>query len=969
MKRLVMFVLASGLIWAISATAYGEIISVPSPEYPTIQEGINAADTGDTVQVAAGTYLEKITMKSGVVIQGAGQGVSIIDGEGSGPVVTANGVNSAAKLDGFTITNGNTDAGGGMYNSNSSPTVSNCTFSGNTATVNGGGMYNYNSSPTVINCTFSENSASFIGIAEGGGMYNYNNSSPTVTNCTFTGNTSGYNGGGMSNIVSSPTVTNCNFSGNSADAHGGGMYNYNSSPTVTNCTFSENATSLSAGSGAGMSNKGSSPTVSKCSFFNNHSGIWGGGMSNHSNSSPIVTSCIFLGNWAQDNGGGMYNENSSPTVTNCIFFKHQAMEGGGMYNYNSSPTVTNCTFSKNGGGDATLYNESNSSVTVTNCILWGDDSLWEIRNRDTSSCSVTYSDIDWWSGTYPGTGNINADPKFVDQANGDLHLQQGSPCIDAGTSDDAPLTDMVDNPRFDAPWIPNTGGGTYPYYDMGALEFVETVSPPDPPSGPVGGTKGTSYTYSTGGASSNLQHTVQYFFDWGDGTNSGWLAEGTTNASKSWVSPGIYLVRAQARCATHTDVVSDWSTSLSVDIGPPSAATLISPTGTIDDTTPTYTWNAVSNSAWYCLYVNDATGNKINQWYTRGEAGCASGTGTCSVTPTREVIGSSQWWVRTYNSAGLGDWSSGMTFTAPSTPPSAATLVSPTGAISDTTPTYTWNAVSTATWYCLYVNDATGIKVNKWYAAAEAGCASGVGTCSVTPTTEVRGAGQWWVRTYNSAGLGDWSSGMAFTAPTPTDPPGVATQVSPTGTISDTTPTYTWNPVASATWYQLWVGDSSGTKVNQWYAAAEAGCPSGVGTCSVTPTTEVRGAGQWWVRTYNSAGLGGWSSGLPFTAPAPGAPAAAIQVSPSGTINDTTPTYTWNPVATATWYQLWVGDSSGTKVNQWFPAAEAGCADGVGTCSVTPSTMVLGSYSWYIRAYNSGGLGSWSAGMSFTVSP
>lgn len=99
--------------------------------------------------------------------------------------------------------------------------------------------------------------------------------------------------------------------------------------------------------------------------------------------------------------------------------------------------------------------------------------------------------------------------------------------------------------------------------------------------------------------------------------------------------------------------------------GPPNAATPESPSGTITDTTPTYTWNAVSNAAWYCLYVNDSTGNKINQqWYTAATAGCGSGKGTCSVTPATVLNeGAGQWYIRTYNSLGLGPWSSPMSFT------------------------------------------------------------------------------------------------------------------------------------------------------------------------------------------------------------------------------------------------------------------------------------------------------------------
>jgi hypothetical protein len=74
-------------------------------------------------------------------------------------------------------------------------------------------MYNWSSSPTVTNCTFSGNSADF-----GGGMSNRDCSSPTVTNSTFSGNSASTDGGGMlnSSSSSSPTVTNCILWGNTA---------------------------------------------------------------------------------------------------------------------------------------------------------------------------------------------------------------------------------------------------------------------------------------------------------------------------------------------------------------------------------------------------------------------------------------------------------------------------------------------------------------------------------------------------------------------------------------------------------------------------------------------------------------------------------------------------------------------------------------------------------------------------------
>jgi YD repeat-containing protein len=101
---------------------------------------------------------------------------------------------------------------------------------------------------------------------------------------------------------------------------------------------------------------------------------------------------------------------------------------------------------------------------------------------------------------------------------------------------------------------------------LGVTGFQETVSTPSTPTGPSSGTTGTSYTYSTGGSSSNLGHSVQYLFDWGDGTNSGWLPVGQTSASKSWSLAGNYNVKTQARCSIHTFVFSAWSQGLLVAI-------------------------------------------------------------------------------------------------------------------------------------------------------------------------------------------------------------------------------------------------------------------------------------------------------------------------------------------------------------------------------------------------------------------
>ncbi len=287
---------------------------------------------------------------------------------------------------------------------------------------------------------------------------------------TITGGSASH-GGGMFNIGSNPTVTNCTFSGNMAAIRGGGMYNLSSNPKVTGCTFSGNSGSTGGG---GMYNAlSTNPTVTNCTFSRNNTGRLGGGMLNAS-SSPTVSNCTFSGNTA-DVGGGMYNTDpSSPTVTNCTFRQNVARGGGGMGNSNSSPTVTNCTFALNSAanGRALAFDSCcfSGNLIMANCILWdGGD---EIANLNKSTLTITYTNV---QGTWPGIGNIDADPLFVDPVNGDLHLQPGSVCIDAGHNwaiAGITATDLDGNSRFvHARVSSHPGCGVPAVVDMGAYEF------------------------------------------------------------------------------------------------------------------------------------------------------------------------------------------------------------------------------------------------------------------------------------------------------------------------------------------------------------------------------------------------------------------------------------------------------------------------------------------------------------------
>lgn len=96
--------------------------------------------------------------------------------------------------------------------------------------------------------------------------------------------------------------------------------------------------------------------------------------------------------------------------------------------------------------------------------------------------------------------------------------------------------------------------------------------------------------------------------------------------------------------------------------------------------------------------------------------------------------------------------------------PKTATLISPSGTITTATPTYTWNAAPSATEYCLWVSDSTGVRIQQWYTAVEAGCGAGTGTCSVSPSVPLAtGAGKWKIQTRNPIWIGRWSAAKYFT--------------------------------------------------------------------------------------------------------------------------------------------------------------------------------------------------------------
>lgn len=430
------------------------------------------------------------------------EGLTVINGYGSGIFWEGRG-----RISNCVVSNCCGEKGGGIYIrgnlpiSTPGPTVSKCVIKGNSATGwrgGGGGIYCEGAYATIIDCEIAGNYA----VSSGGGIYS--RGAPTITRCVIrdnradgTGSIGG--GGGIYCRIGSSWITDCVIENNRA-VSGGGIFTpyiiYRSGlgvppqkTIIRDCVVTGNVATY-RGAGILCSNGGGPDYIIGCRFYGNKTEQGNGGgayceWAEWDSSGASFANCVFSGNIAE-NGGGLYSENArgQSRITNCTFSSNAADgEGGGLWMV--KPWVVNSIFWGNTAG----------SGDIVSAQILGDDYFGKvefscIQDADPNDSRIPFSEGD--------SNNIDDDPMFVrnpddggdgwgddpetpyvdEGANddyGDLHLRQGSPCINGGPvgwAAEPNSVDMDGKERIIGPAV-----------DMGADEYSPMIVVTRPQTG------------------------------------------------------------------------------------------------------------------------------------------------------------------------------------------------------------------------------------------------------------------------------------------------------------------------------------------------------------------------------------------------------------------------------------------------------------------------------------------------------
>lgn len=397
-------------------------IRVPG-QSPTIQDGIDLAQAGDTVLVSPGVYagLGNVDLdllgKPILLVSEAGPAKTIIrcDGDTSDAhraFNLHNGEDTTTIIKGFTIESGygadmavlvmdgpsyyqsiggaiycdsqstlmlvdctlqncRADHGGAIFVGNGSGIVlRDCRIIGNSSTDYGGAIQSSEGSSMIIeNCRFAKNHAA----SGGGAAYLGRGSEIRIANTVFESDSAAFGGALLIGSNSHVIIEGCKFVGNRGHREGGAIFASDCQLDISETEFHANFTirgDIGGGGGGGAIHvEASELAIRDCQFAENKTQMSGGGLELGRGCTGTISNCAFVNNTASQWSGacGLSSE-SDVTLDSCSFVGNSANFGGAIVINRASPTFTSCVFERNraqAGGGAIHYMGGSGAFHVT----------------------------------------------------------------------------------------------------------------------------------------------------------------------------------------------------------------------------------------------------------------------------------------------------------------------------------------------------------------------------------------------------------------------------------------------------------------------------------------------------------------------------------------------------------------------------------------------------------------------------